>query len=961
MKSKRTYERLSGLVRVLWYGSLVALVLLTMGVGVATVSATALSSRALQALPTRPAPPPPTSVEPPSKPSPQQPTAAPPPPEPTAASSLGSQPVDLEPSTFQITFAELGYGERVLESPYSSAEYTLRLPAGWELREECFVDLDLSYRYNHSAASETWVLPSFFGNITVDVDGQTLDVFPITEAVFEHFHLRVDLPPSLFNDPTQRTHTVQVFLDADHICEVAHTASVVIHNSSLLSLSYDQLPVTADLALYPDPLYQRAFEPDQVRFVLPTQPVEEELAGAVAVAAKLGDLTSGMGISGTTDMELMARLDALQPREVLHEHLIVVGSPETNDMILRLNRLGVLPVPLRERQLRLVSEGPAAVTSGGTLTYTLTLTNTTQQAISSLSLVDTLPSLARLVACNPQCAEGTERGEVTWSVPSLEPGEAVEYVLELRLSEAITDSVVENTTALLDSTSVPLNVNTLTTTVRSAGLPESDLTLSTSGRSRYFFVAEGRAVPENDGVVQEIVSPWDQARVILVVTGLSGEAVHKASHAMSFESQFPGIGGSFALVEDVRPLSETPSEPQATILTFGDLGYGDRVVTGLSQEISYFFDMPASWLPTEEAYLELRFKHSQVLDYSQSFLSVLLNNGPIATILLSDETALNGELRIQLPPSMVRPGRKNRISIQAATRPADPCAGLDAWLLVSSDSLVNLDHRTQQDVNAWDLVELGYYPKPFDRMPDLRDVLLVMPPEPQVEEWEASLQIAAVLGSAAGGTDLNPDVALGDTRSEAQLADYHLIAIGRPSRNPVIRQVNAELPQPFLPDSDTIEQQIDEVVFRLPAGLSLGFIQLISSPWNEARAILAVTGTTDEGVKGAADVLANRPGALRGNLALIRDGEVNTIDTREYASSGAAISLATALPEMTPVAAATATPGPAATTSAPDVSVAGATSGGTGRPKWLVPLVGVNGLVVVGIIAFAIWRSRRSI
>jgi uncharacterized repeat protein (TIGR01451 family) len=932
-----------------------------MGIWAATVSAEPAPSPMLQTLPTRPAAPsrptpqPPTAVPPSSKPAPQPPTAVPPPPEPTAASPFGSPPVELDPSTFQITFAELGYEEHVLNSPYGSTEYALRLPVGWELRDGSFVELDLSYRYSYGGAPETQVLPFFFGDIIVDVDGQTQGVFPITEAVLEHFHLRVDLPPSLLNDPAQRAHTVRVFLDAGHICEVPHRASLVIHPSSLFSLSYDQLPITADLALYPSPFYQRAFEPDQVRFVLPASPAEEELAGAVAIAAKMGDLTSGMVISGTTDLELIARLEALKAGETLHEHLIVVGRPETNEMVLRLNRLGALPVPLRERQLSLASEGPAAVASGGALTYTLTLTNTTQQAISSLSLVDTLPAYTRLVTCSPPCTEGTNGREVSWSVSSLEPGEALNYTLELRLSGAITDSVVENTVTLFDATSAPLNVNTLTTAVRSVALPESGLASSDSSRSRYFFVAGERAVPENDGVVQEIVSPWDQTRAILVVTGLGGEAVYKASHAMSFESHFPGIGGSFALVREVRPLPELPPEPQATDLAFADLGYGDRVLAGSSQDVSYVFDIPLGWTLSQEAYLDLRFSHSQLLDYGRSFVSVSFNNRPVAAVALSDETALNGELRVELPPSGARPGQRNRISIQSTTCSADPCAGLDTWLVISSASQLHLDHE-ERDAPA---VDLGLYPDPLDRRSDLADVLFVLPPEPRPGEWEPALQLAAALGSATGGTDLKPGVALGDTRPEAQLADYHLIAMGRPSRNPVLRQVNVQLPQPFQPDSDAIEQQIDGVVFRLPPGLSLGFIQLIPSPWNEARVFLAVTGTTDEGVKGAVDVLANRSWVLSGDLALIKDAEVSTMDTRGLTSSGAAMSLATAVPEMTPVGTATATAEPTASSPKPGGFAAEPTPRAAGRPAWLIPLVGVNGLLVLGILAFAVWRARQ--
>jgi uncharacterized repeat protein (TIGR01451 family) len=866
-----------------------------------------------------------------------------------------TQTVSIEgpSSTFQITLAELDYEERILNSPYDTTEYTLRLPEGWELSEESFFDLDFSYTYNRIGIPETQALPPLFGDIIVVVDDQTQLVFPIREATLEHSNLRVNLPLSLLNNPARNVHSIEVTLDASPICRVPHRARLIVHPTSLFSLAYNQLPVTPDLARYPRPFYQRAFESDQVRFVLPAQPTEAELAGAVAVAAKLGDLTYRMVISGTTDLELVERLGA---GEGLREYLIVIGRPESNGMVLKLDQLGVLPVPLQERQLNLASEGPAVGAPGGILTYTLTLNNTTQDAVFSLSLVDTLPPYAHLLACSPQCAGGTEGEEVSWSVPSLGAGEALSYRLELRLSEAITDSVAENTVALLDAASNPLNVNTLTTTISSAPLLESGLRLSASSKSRYFFLQGDRAVPEHDGVVQEIVSPWDQTRAILIITGLSDEAVYKASQAMSFESRFPSMEGPFALVRDVRPLPDLPPESQATDLTFADLGYDDKELKGFSQEVSYYFDIPLGWRLTKAAYMELHFSHSQLLNYDTSSLNVLLNNRPIATIALSDETSLDGELKIDLPPLEGHPTQSNRISIRTEMHSLDECADIGTWLLISSESLLHLDHG-EQDIRSLDL---DFYPYPFDRRPDLADVLFVLPPEPRPEEWEETLQLAAALGSAAGGPNLAPAVALGDTRSEVELGDYHLIAIGRPSRNPVLRQVNDQLPQPFLPDSDLIEQKLDKVILRLPSDVALGYVQLIPSPWNEARAFLAVTGTTDEAVQWAAHTLAYRSWALEGDLALIKVYAVNTVDTRGLTTDGVAMAVATAVPEMTKTVTtaitmtASLTPG-----LTPTVSTSGPVQSETSRPAWLIPLVGMTGLVVIAILAVAFWQARR--
>jgi hypothetical protein len=166
-----------------------------------------------------------------------------------------------------------------------------------------------------------------------------------------------------------------------------------------------------------------------------------------------------------------------------------------------------------------------------------------------------------------------------------------------------------------------------------------------------------------------------------------------------------------------------------------------------------------------------------------------------------------------------------------------------------------------------------------------------------------------------------------------------------------------------LPGTDEIEQKLDDVVFRLPPGVDLGYLQLIQSPWNEARAFLAVTGTTDQGVSWAADLLADRSWALgSGNLALARAEQVNTIDTHELTRAAAALAMTTAVPEMTPLtteeAAASPTSLPPSPTSGQVATQQASTA--ASRPAWIIPLVAITGVVVVAIFAVAFWQTRRN-
>jgi hypothetical protein len=155
------------------------------------------------------------------------------------------------------------------------------------------------------------------------------------------------------------------------------------------------------------------------------------------------------------------------------------------------------------------------------------------------------------------------------------------------------------------------------------------------------------------------------------------------------------------------------------------------------------------------------------------------------------------------------------------------------------------------------------------------------------------------------------------------------------------------------------------VVFRLPPGLSLGYVQEIPSPWNGERAFLAVTGTTDEGVGWAIRALADDDliWQIEGNLTLMRDREIHNTDTRGLTPSGQAAEAATALPELTPMGTPTPTQltvasTPLATAIATPLSPSPSPPDYE-RPTWLILLVIATVLAVAVILGIAAWQARK--
>ncbi len=872
-------------------------------------------------------------------------------PTPTATVQLDSV------SVFSVTLSELGYGERALTSPYDTVQYVFVLPENWSVQTGSMLNLELSYTFNEMIATE---YPTQFGDLTVKLDGQTLEIFSIDEE-FDNKALRVSLPVSLLDDPEKTRHVIELLFDAELLCEVPHKASLVVHPTSDISLSYNERPLLVDLGRYPRPFYQQTFEPDRVRFVLAAQPSQADLSNAVGIAAKLGDLTGNrMTISATTAVD-PNRLLANSPA-VVDEHLIIIGQPQDNQLLPLLNETINLPVSLHKRQLELVTEGPATVTPGAIFSYTYSITNDTDQTVD-LTAVNAISLNLDLIECVPDCIEDGDF-RIIWPDSSLAPNETLDLALTLRATDILTNNILENTITLTSTDLGPLNGDTITSAVVSDAA-EVETKRIVSEKNDYFFMYNGLAVPSGDGIIQEVASPWADGKAILIITGLGEEAVKKASQAMSSETRFPGMKGQVALVQDVlSPTVAGEASPTKVELTFADLGYPDQVIEGGGsiKQIDYGFEVPYGWQLTDEAALDLYFSHSELIDFTNSGLSVYLNRQPIASASFNSTSSKGGHIKIGLADANVR--NINRLTIEIdADMPGVCVDSAQAWVVIKNRSKIFLAHNKDNDIEF----DLGIYPHPFHLSSDLTNVLFVLPDMPTHEHLELGLRLAAALGNSAAGQTITPVAIKGGDAWPQDLENYHIIALGRPSSNSMIQEINTQLPQPFVAGSDEIEQQLDNVIFRLAPDVDLGYAQLIPSPWHEDRAILVITGTTDRSVSWVVDVVTLRPWTLTsGNLALVNGEEVKTIDTRKLTRNGAAMTIATAVPELSPIAMATAMITPTASsnqtptpTEIADISLIQETGGKEARPIWLLPLVGMTALVVIAIFAIAFWQTQR--
>jgi hypothetical protein len=386
---------------------------------------------------------------------------------------------------------------------------------------------------------------------------------------------------------------------------------------------------------------------------------------------------------------------------------------------------------------------------------------------------------------------------------------------------------------------------------------------------------------DEQGVIQELVSPWNSLRMVLVVTGGSDEGLYKASQALNREARLLGMQGSVAIVQVVLPPEPEESDQRDVDFTMADLGYEDEAVQGTDpRSINYRFDMPLGWRATEDPRFTLYFGHARAVSPTSSSMEVYLNDVPVDSVLLDESNASEGILEVSLPSWLIRSGRNEiRISVEMNLDNEDKCLFLDSghlWTAIYSHSYVHLPY-VSQDVEP----SLDLFPYPFNKRPSLGGLILVLSDRPRQLDYALMLDVAMGLGAADGRDSFALNVTTADLVTQEDRQDKDLLLIGRPSVNALIGELNDWLPQPFEPGSDLLAPRLESVVFVQDPTRNIGLIEELAAPWDPERTILVLTGTTDEGVALAATTLLSQGGALAGNVALVEESVgIQTFDTR---------------------------------------------------------------------------------
>lgn len=283
-------------------------------------------------------------------------------------------------------------------------------------------------------------------------------------------------------------------------------------------------------------------------------------------------------------------------------------------------------------------------------------------------------------------------------------------------------------------------------------------------------------------------------------------------------------------------------------ITFGgDLNRPrDIMLQGVTAIETVYFPTPSSWDLVADPVLQFRFDHSGSLVEDRSGMTISVNGGAIVSVALGEDNVIDGLVEARIPRHLLED--YNTMKIEVVQHVGDECEDpFDPalWTRVRQDSSIVWTYEREL-AN----VELGMFPEPF---------------------FEArsygSMDIALAGSSALSGGQLEALGVLGF--AFGRHADYRTVRVLPPVANPV--DVDAHLLVVGTPDENPLVRQF---VSRAPAA-GEGIVALARHPVDPGLGVLVVTGGDAAGLLKAARAVA---GEDRAEILSGTESSVQSLD-----------------------------------------------------------------------------------
>lgn len=265
----------------------------------------------------------------------------------------------------------------------------------------------------------------------------------------------------------------------------------------------------------------------------------------------------------------------------------------------------------------------------------------------------------------------------------------------------------------------------------------------------------GKQPAAGQGLVALVPNPQDPTLALLVVTGGDAEGLKKAAFAVAGNDRHEVLSGPDALINELNvawPVSRRDPKPvpSTTRFTLADLNIQDRTVRGFYADpvvVPLQMEGDAAVRPSG-AELVVDYSYSSQLDTRLSTLEVSVDGVVLLGHPLERPTGeQNGEIRVQIPPELLRPHAKVFLQYHLFPESFDACERVSdqiVWGTIHATTRFEVprDHHAELP----DLGRLRYDFWPYTLDGDAGAVTLITPDAPAVEDAAAAFLTSGLLG-----------------------------------------------------------------------------------------------------------------------------------------------------------------------------------------------------------------------
>ena len=397
---------------------------------------------------------------------------------------------------------------------------------------------------------------------------------------------------------------------------------------------------------------------------------------------------------------------------------------------------------------------------------------------------------------------------------------------------------------------------------------------------------------KTDALIRKAPSPYNENKKILCIVSDDPDRLIDAVTALTDQVLVDQMDNNTQWFTEDTVISEKVIE-ESDYIDLKSLGYGNILFQGRKRgSASAFIDIPPTWVVTDDAKILVKFRYSDILDFEKSSMSIYINNIPVGSKGFNEDFVQDDTIVLPIPEDVRQDQTYEvRFDMSLITVNEDcESASFDRnlWGFISNETVLYLPHEER------DIYSFERYPAPFVKNSRMNDLLIVLPDEIDFEAIQYASEILSLVGRDLTSIE-SLKIAHGSDFTETDY-DNNIIAIGAWTDNAFIRKINSELNIKYAEDLKTFERT-DKLELLDGFNDRVGTAQLIYSPFQEGRMIMAITGTSKESIGFVSKYLSDLElferligdtafvsgsGALRTDFIGLARSEFETLESEQF-------------------------------------------------------------------------------